>query len=127
MAKVTVIPPNETQEETLRVAAYCRVSSDSADQKHSYAAQIRAYTDLIGSHPGWELVDIYADEARTGIRADIREDFQHPGGLSAAALRLPEGEDRQGPGQIHLPLCPEHPGLPDCPPGAVRPGGERRI
>ena len=76
MAKVTVIPPSETQKETLRVAAYCRVSSDSADQKHSYAAQIRAYTDLIGSHPGWELVDIYADEARTGTRADIREDFQ---------------------------------------------------
>ena len=76
MAKVTVIPPSETQKENLRVAAYCRVSSDSADQKHSYAAQIRAYTDLIGSHPGWELVDIYADEARTGTRADIREDFQ---------------------------------------------------
>lgn len=76
MAKVTVIPPSETQKKTLRVAAYCRVSSDSADQKHSYAAQIRAYTDLIGSHPGWELVDIYADEARTGTRADIREDFQ---------------------------------------------------
>ena len=76
MSKVTVIPPNERGKETLRVAAYCRVSSDSADQKHSYAAQIRAYTDLIDSHPGWELVDIYADEARTGTRADIRENFQ---------------------------------------------------
>ena len=61
MANVRVIPPREMKPETLRVAAYCRVSSDSADQKHSYAAQIRAYTEEIGRHDGWELVDVYAD------------------------------------------------------------------
>ena len=42
MATIKVIPPREKAPHTLRVAAYCRVSSDSADQKHSYAAQIRA-------------------------------------------------------------------------------------
>ena len=57
-ANVKVIPPREKAPETLRVAAYCRVSSDSADQKHSYAAQIRKYTEEIGQHEGWELVDI---------------------------------------------------------------------
>ena len=61
MATIKVIPPREKTPDTLRVAAYCRVSSDSADQKHSYAAQIRAYTDEIGAHEGWELVDVYAD------------------------------------------------------------------
>lgn len=61
MATIKVIPPREKTPDTLRVAAYCRVSSDSADQKHSYAAQIRAYTDEIGAHEGWELVGVYAD------------------------------------------------------------------
>ena len=61
MANVKVIPPREKAPGVLRVAAYCRVSSDSADQKHSYATQIRAYTEKIGQHNGWELVDVYAD------------------------------------------------------------------
>ena len=38
---VTIIPPSEKKPDTLRVAAYCRVSSDSSDQLHSYASQIR--------------------------------------------------------------------------------------
>lgn len=74
-SNVKVIPPKATIPETLRVAAYCRVSSDSADQLHSYAAQIRAYTELISGHDGWELVDVYADEGLTGTRMDKREDF----------------------------------------------------
>ena len=76
MATVKVIPPREKTPDTLRVAAYCRVSSDSADQKHSYAAQIRAYTDMISKHEGWELVDVYADEGVTGTSMDKREDFK---------------------------------------------------
>ena len=72
---VTVIPPSEKKPDTLRVAAYCRVSSDSSDQLHSYASQIRKYTEEIGQHEGWELVDIYADEGLTGTRMEQREDF----------------------------------------------------
>lgn len=45
----------------LRVAAYCRVSSDSEDQLNSYSSQIQFYTEYIGQHPDWELTDIYAD------------------------------------------------------------------
>ena len=60
-ANVKIIPPREMKPDTLRVAAYCRVSSDSSDQLHSYASQIRKYTEEISSHEGWELVDIYAD------------------------------------------------------------------
>ena len=74
-ANVTYIPPKAAKPETLRVAAYCRVSSDSSDQLHSYAAQIRYYTDMIQNHDGWELVDVYADEGITGTRMDKREDL----------------------------------------------------
>lgn len=54
MATVKVIEPNALVPEHLRVAAYCRVSSDSEDQLHSYAAQIRNYTEVIAQHDGWE-------------------------------------------------------------------------
>ena len=75
MATVKVIEPQAIQPERLRVAAYCRVSSDSKDQLHSYTAQIRSYTEEIAQHDGWELVDVYADEGLTGTRMDKREDF----------------------------------------------------
>ena len=75
MAKVKMIPPREKTPGILRVAAYCRVSSDSADQKHSYATQIRAYTEKIGQHEGWELVDVYADEGLSGTSMKKRKEF----------------------------------------------------
>lgn len=75
MANVKIIPSRERTPDMLRVAAYCRVSSDSSDQLHSYTSQIRKYTEKISEHDGWELVDIYADEAVTGTRMDKREDF----------------------------------------------------
>ena len=71
-ANVTYIPPKAAKPEALRVAAYCRVSSDSSDQLHSYATQIKAYTEQIGAHADWELVDVYADEGLTGTRMDKR-------------------------------------------------------
>lgn len=74
-SNVTVISPKAVQPDILRVAAYCRVSSDSTDQLHSYAAQIKEYTEQINGHAGWELVDVYADEGLTGTRMDKREDF----------------------------------------------------
>lgn len=74
-SNVTVIAPRAVRPDILRVAAYCRVSSDSADQLHSYATQIKEYTEQINSHTGWELVDVYADEGLTGTRMDKREDF----------------------------------------------------
>ena len=76
MATVKVIPPRTKRPERLRVAAYCRVSSDSADQLYSYATQIRSYTEYISQQDGWELVDIYADEGLTGTRIEQRTEFQ---------------------------------------------------
>jgi DNA invertase Pin-like site-specific DNA recombinase len=60
----------------LRVAAYCRVSTDSEDQINSYKSQVQYYTDLINSKSEWVFVDIYADEAITGTQITKREDFQ---------------------------------------------------
>lgn len=62
--------------ERMRVAAYCRVSTDSADQLNSYKSQVAYYTDLIKKKKEWVLADIYADEAITGTQVTKREDFQ---------------------------------------------------
>lgn len=60
--RVIVIEATEKpQDLKLRVAAYTRVSSDSADQLNSFAAQNRYYTALISSKENWTMVDIYAD------------------------------------------------------------------
>ena len=59
----------------LRVAAYCRVSTDSEDQLESYAAQVSYYTDIIGKNPRWRFVKIYADEGITGTLAKKRKHF----------------------------------------------------
>ena len=59
----------------LRVAAYARVSSNSDDQTHSFAAQNAYFSKLIAGNPNWELADIYADKGVTGTSIDKREDF----------------------------------------------------
>ena len=75
--RLITIPAAERPEtQKLRIAAYCRVSSDSQDQLNSFAAQNAHYTTLIHENPDWELVDIYADRGITGTSADKREDFQ---------------------------------------------------
>lgn len=76
MTKVTVIQPTLAEKASLRVAAYCRVSSDSEDQLHSHAAQIKAYTAMVARQPNWQLVDIYADEGITGTDMEKRDDFK---------------------------------------------------
>jgi len=59
-----------------RVAAYCRVSTDSEEQLTSYTTQKKVYTEMIAARPNWELAGIYADEGISGTRADKRPQFQ---------------------------------------------------
>ena len=47
--------------QALRVAAYCRVSTDKDEQEKSYQAQKSYYTDLIMQNPEWQMAGIYAD------------------------------------------------------------------
>ena len=58
-----------------RIAPYCRVSTDSNDQEHSFAAQVKYYTDEIKRIPNSELVDIYADDGISGRGKKKRDDF----------------------------------------------------
>ena len=77
MPEVRLITPITRQStKKMQVAAYCRVSSNSADQLNSYAAQIRAYKKCIGARDDWELVDIFADEGLTGMKSETRDEFQ---------------------------------------------------
>ena len=73
--KVTVISPAAQEKAKLRVAAYARVSSDSADQLNSYLAQVDYYTRHIGENPDWELADVYADEGISGLSTRKRDEF----------------------------------------------------
>lgn len=58
-----------------RVAAYARVSTDSAEQLSSYEAQVEFYTRYIKGNPGWEFVDVYTDEGISGTNIRKREGF----------------------------------------------------
>lgn len=59
----------------LRVAAYCRVSTDSDDQIESYKAQVAHYSEAIAKNPKWRFVEIYADEGITGTQDKKRKNF----------------------------------------------------
>lgn len=62
--------------ERLRVAAYCRVSTDDEDQIKSYNSMVTHYTELIKNNKEWIFSGIYADKAITGTKVDKREEFQ---------------------------------------------------
>lgn len=59
----------------LRIAAYCRVSTEEKSQENSYAAQKNHYTMLVKSKPGWTLAGIYADEGKSGTSRRKRAQF----------------------------------------------------
>lgn len=60
----------------IRVAAYCRVSTDSEDQANSFFAQVKYYNDYIRLNGDMILIDIYADEGISGAGIEKREDFK---------------------------------------------------
>lgn len=59
-----------------RVAAYCRVSTDTEEQLTSSQNQMRVYTEMIAANKEWEFAGLYADEGISGTRADKRPEFQ---------------------------------------------------
>ena len=75
MKKVTKIVPNAvelTEQPKLRVAAYCRVSTDSDEQQESLDTQIKHYESYIKANPAWEFAGIYYDEGFTGTKKEKR-------------------------------------------------------
>lgn len=63
-------------EDRIRVAAYCRVSTDDEEQIKSYDSMVMHYTDMIQNNPKWIFAGIYADKAITGTKTQKRENFQ---------------------------------------------------
>ena len=59
----------------LRVAAYCRVSTDTEEQINSYEAQKAYYTQLIEENPEWEMAGVFADEGISGTGTKKRVEF----------------------------------------------------
>ena len=72
-----VIKPSESTNKykQLRVAAYCRVSTEQEEQQNSYNVQISYYTDLINRKKEWTLAGIFADEGISGTQAKKRPEF----------------------------------------------------
>ena len=80
---VTMIPArrrvgNTVREEErpkLRVAAYCRVSTDSDEQATSYETQVEHYISYIKKNPEWEFAGIFSDDGISGTYTKKREGF----------------------------------------------------
>ena len=83
MGNVMVIPARrqvgnnikKAEKPKLRVAAYCRVSTDSDEQATSYEAQIEHYTEFIQKNPEWVLAGIFADDGISGTNTKKRDEF----------------------------------------------------
>lgn len=79
--RVVIIPANPelTKEKAvkrqLKVAAYCRVSTDEEEQLSSYEAQQTYYTDKIMNNPEWTMAGLFADQGKTGTCARKRPEF----------------------------------------------------
>ena len=79
--RVIIIPAKPEAVQTaaaakqLRVAAYCRVSTEEEEQLNSYEAQCEYYTDKIMSNKEWTMAGIFADEGITGTSTKKRTEF----------------------------------------------------
>lgn len=79
--QVEVIPakklsPKENEEKPkIRVAAYCRVSTDEEEQESSFELQVDHYTKYISAQEDWELAGIYPDKGISGTQVKHREQF----------------------------------------------------
>ncbi|MFI3227305.1 MAG: recombinase family protein [Clostridia bacterium] len=75
LRELIYIPAHKEVSAKIRVAAYARVSSNSADQLNSFETQITYYNKAIISNPKYEFVDIYADEGISGVSLEKRTEF----------------------------------------------------
>ena len=80
--KVAMIPAKpqfdksiKLTEKKLKVAAYCRVSTDQEQQESSYEAQVEYYTKKIQENDSWKMAGIYADDGKSGTNTKKRDDF----------------------------------------------------
>ena len=76
MKKITKISSDKPKQNAkkLRVAAYCRVSTDKSDQLNSLEAQKKFFTEYTEKN-GHNLVRLYADEGISGTKTKNRKEF----------------------------------------------------
>ncbi len=67
--------PAETEEIMIKVASYCRVSTDRDDQANSFQTQKAFFREYIQRNRDWELYAVYADEGITGTSTKKRKEF----------------------------------------------------
>lgn len=72
MARITKIEPNKTVANKIKVAAYCRVSTDQNEQLLSLETQKAHYESWIRNHDEWEYAGLYYDEGISGTKKDTR-------------------------------------------------------
>jgi len=70
-----MVQDKKLEKDTLRVGAYCRVSTDKADQVNSFESQRRYFKEYIEHNPKWELIEIFADEGKSGTSTKKRVAF----------------------------------------------------
>ena len=80
--RIRKIEPTQINESTIqpvkrlmKVAAYCRVSTEADEQANGYESQIAHYTEEIAKHPDWINAGIFADKGITGTMAKKRPEF----------------------------------------------------
>ena len=93
MKTVTEITAEKKEASEIRLAAYCRVSSGSTDQRHSLAAQIQYYSDYCKQNPQCRIWIGITDEALLGGITDLLNDvIAHPERLQATTDAYSPGE-----------------------------------
>ena len=74
--KIAAASEAQQEDKILRVAAYCRVSTDDIDQAISIHLQIQEYKRKILSNPNWKYVGTYVDDGFSGTNTEHRQGFQ---------------------------------------------------
>ncbi|WCT61107.1 recombinase family protein [Limosilactobacillus portuensis] len=72
MSTITKIQSYQRDVKQLRVAAYCRVSTDNIEQLESLGNQREHYQKYISNQSNWQLAKIYYDEGISGTKLTKR-------------------------------------------------------
>jgi len=75
ITKIDAVKAPKAAMKKLRVAAYCRVSTDSDAQLESLEAQKTHYENYITARDDWEFAGLYFDEGITDTKKDKRPEL----------------------------------------------------
>ena len=79
MQNVTEIPPEPDEPpielQNIRVATYCRVSTQQEEQDSSIEIQVQHYTQLLQNHPFWINAGVFSERI-TGLKEKDRHEYK---------------------------------------------------